>query len=200
MIKRIKTGLKRRITQETNKTPQQANRIHEINNLRRQSQAKAHGSRSSRDLGREGPYKDLKVTEHSPDITIDKGLEDIAKLEVDAFLNQGKLLTDKHLREVEVAIKSRWGMQNGKKPMLTSTNSKHIGTYLPNYSKSGLKSKDAASHTPKIGSNSSRRFISNYGANQKYANGAHSNDRYKKYAKFPHICSFWTLFHSLPYF
>lgn len=41
-------------------------------------------------------------------IAVDQELEEIAKIEVDAFLNQGKILTDKNLKQVEKSIKDRW--------------------------------------------------------------------------------------------
>lgn len=46
-------------------------------------------------------------------IAVDRDLEEIAKIEVDAFLNQGKILTDKNLKQVEKSIKDQWISKRG---------------------------------------------------------------------------------------
>lgn len=108
---------------------------------------------------------------------LDKALEDIAKIEVEAFLNQGKLLTDKHLKEVEISIKSKWLKQNGGAGYVS--NIKKPDTYLPEYTKSNQKPKEMTSITPKVNGNPKRRFIgNNINTRNKYNNG-YSNDRYK---------------------
>jgi hypothetical protein len=185
VIKRIRQGIKRRIIKEVNNTSQNANRNHENSNLRKHVQVKVNGSKSSRDFGREGQKSEGRTVNKLNDVILDKALEDIAKVEVDAFLNQGKLLTDKHLREVEIAIKKRWHQQNGHKSTLNNNyyGSKKPDSYLPNYVSSNQKCKDQSSHTPKIGSNNSRRFSDNHNTLNKNIGIGYSNDRYKNYSR-----------------
>ena len=86
-------------------------------------------------------------------ITIDKEFEEIAKIEVDAFLNQGKILTDKNLRQVEKSIKERWLSKRGISRLdgiynyqsKQNLNKKNI--YSNFYSKT---KRDATSLTPNI--------------------------------------------------
>jgi len=183
IIKRIKQGWKRHIIKDKN--IQNPNRILEINNLRKDAHYRVHGSKSSRDLGREINNSELRIGKYPPDIVHDKALEEIAKIEVDAFLNQGKLLTDKHLREVENMVKSKWLKQN----KVNDENKQKCyeskpDTYLPNYSKTEHKKKEVISNTPKITEKQQSRNIMCHSYNTKdKCSYSYTNDRYNKYGR-----------------
>ena len=185
VIKRIKQGTKRRMVEET-KVNSQANRIYELNNLRKHANCKAEGSRSNRDIARESQPFEIKRASQYQDMILDKALEDIAKVEVDVFLNQGKILTDKHLKQVESSIKTKWQKQNINnlnKSQEGFHSNKQNRYYLPNYRKSSNK-KGIISHTPKIGSSNSRIFIDhNYNTRNNYVNNGYSNERPKNYSR-----------------
>ena len=61
-------------------------RIHEI----------SKGCKSNREASREKSKEpEMKIKHEFTPITLDKDFEEIARLEVDSFLSQGKILTDK---------------------------------------------------------------------------------------------------------
>jgi hypothetical protein len=81
---------------------------------RRRINELSKGSMSNREKEREDSrQREVSKKHFSNPLFIDKEFEDIAKIEVEAFLNQGKLLTDKNLKHVEKMIKERWRRTKG---------------------------------------------------------------------------------------
>ena len=82
---------------------------------RRRLNELSKGSLSSRELNREkADHADIwNQHQVSPEL-IDKEFEEIAKIEVEAFLNQGKILTDKNLKHVEKIVRDKWWKRKGK--------------------------------------------------------------------------------------
>lgn len=72
------------------------------------------GSMSNREKEREeSKQREVGKSHFISPLFIDKEFEEIAKIEVEAFLNQGKHLTDKNLKYVEKMIKERWRRTKG---------------------------------------------------------------------------------------
>ena len=120
------------------------------------------GWRSNRDGAREpNAVPDIKVNKDLCSIILDREFEDIAKIEIDAFLNQGKILTDKNLKQIEKAIRERW-VRTRMKPTQSQecyqTKSTHHLPHNLSHS-SSRKAKEGSSFTPKVNDGNHNRSL-----------------------------------------
>lgn len=82
---------------------------------RRRLNELSKGSLSSRELNsNKADHGDICNKPQLSSNIIDKDFEEIAKIEVEAFFIQGKILTDKNLRQVEKIVRDKWWKLKGK--------------------------------------------------------------------------------------
>lgn len=121
---------------------------------RRRLNELSKGSLSSRELNsNKADHSDICNQPQLSSNIIDKDFEEIAKIEVEAFLNQGKILTDKNLRQVEKIVRDKWWKLKGKhKQNGNGWYQSRSGQNLPNSLKNGnIKLKrGVTSCTPKF--------------------------------------------------